>query len=79
MDIGVDDRIREFVRESGLGDDFERWLLAVSVLLLQEQGIHILDLGDDLALRESFEGGVSPETFFRDDVKTYLFENFGED
>ncbi len=59
-------------------EEFKLWRQAVSHLVRRSFGVSLDDL-PDLMTRDSFDQGISPESFFEDDVVSMLREEYGND
>lgn len=58
--------------------EFKLWRQAVSVLVRRAFGVSLADL-PDMMTRDAFDQGVSPESFFQEDVVRVAREEFGDE
>ena len=54
------------------------WRAAVSLLVRKTFGVALADL-PDMATRDAFDAGVSPESFFSEDVVSLMREEYGSE
>jgi len=55
--------------------DFDQWMLRVDEVTLQRTGLSVYDL-PDLAFRDGYDAGDTPEQFFDEVVREELPESF---
>lgn len=58
--------------------EFKLWRQAVSALVRRTFGVSLSDL-PDMTTRDAFDQGISPESFFQEEVVSVAREEFGNE